>query len=415
MKAYLAAPIFTERDRNFNSYLEAEILKVCPDLDLYLAQNNQTINDKSQCATSADIYVGDISRLKQADLVISIMSGDLPPIGSSYETAYFCALCEQDDRKTIIALYDDSREGSKTYSSGKLDAMLSGIGENQWPYVNLLAVGYVKKNGVICSTSEELIRQVKRQYDLFTDSRQSGIYKITNLKNNMIYIGQTKNLHDRKLQHWRPSEREKYRDAPLYQDMNQIGLDYFKFEIIEKCDLEQLSERERYWIDYYDSYNLGYNRSNGGCTLENMDNFTSSQTTEIYCYNLDGSFDKKYCSISSAARAIGFPQSRGDISRCALLNDNHHQSGGKMWSYHYIENFPPYQPPLRGKQIHCYDLKTRLYIKSYDNAVRAGEEIFGHRAPHINDAATGKRCSCGGYLWAYEYFERLPEKYHENL
>lgn len=37
MKAYLAGPIFTERDRNFNSYLETEILKRCPDLDLYLS------------------------------------------------------------------------------------------------------------------------------------------------------------------------------------------------------------------------------------------------------------------------------------------------------------------------------------------------------------------------------------------
>ena len=37
MKAYLAAPIFTERDRNFNSYLETEILKLCPKMDLYLS------------------------------------------------------------------------------------------------------------------------------------------------------------------------------------------------------------------------------------------------------------------------------------------------------------------------------------------------------------------------------------------
>lgn len=130
-KVYLAAPIFTERDRDFNTKLASEILAKCPDMDLYLAQNNKSINDKTGCATSADIYVGDIRRLKQADMVITIMSGDMPPIGSSYECSYYTALCEQDETKQIIALYDDCREASHTYSTAKRDAMLSGIAENQ--------------------------------------------------------------------------------------------------------------------------------------------------------------------------------------------------------------------------------------------------------------------------------------------
>ena len=197
IKAYLAAPIFTERDRNFNSYLEQEILKLCPDLDLYLAQNNSSINDKTGCATSADIYVGDIRRLKESDLLITIMSGDLPPIGSSYEVAYFCGLCERNPTKRIVALYDDSREATNTYSESKKNAMISGIAENQFPYINLLAVGFVKKWGIICHDSKELIQEVKRQYDLGFDSLVCGIYKITNLKNNLVYIGQSMDVYTR--------------------------------------------------------------------------------------------------------------------------------------------------------------------------------------------------------------------------
>lgn len=195
MKAYLAAPIFTERDRNFNSYLEAEILKLCPDLDLYLAQNNKSINDKSGCATSADIYVGDITRLKESDILITIMSGDLPPIGSSYEVAYYCGLCEQDSRRRIIALYDDCREAQKTYSEAKRDAMISGIAENQFPYLNLLAVGFVKKWGKIYNNSADFIQAVKREYDIGCDPIVRGVYKITNLKNRNTFISYSNDIY----------------------------------------------------------------------------------------------------------------------------------------------------------------------------------------------------------------------------
>lgn len=216
MKVYLAGPIFTERDRNFNAYLEREILAKCPNMDLYLAQNNKSINDKTGCATSADIYVGDVRRLKEADMVITIMSGDMPPIGSSYESAYYCGLCENDATKTIVALYDDSREGSHTYSTAKQEAMLSGVAENQWPYVNLLAVGYIKKFGDICFTSEEFINKIITKYELFMSDYMSGIYKITNLKNGLSYIGQSYHVHNRLLEHKRKYKLQQFNENPIY-------------------------------------------------------------------------------------------------------------------------------------------------------------------------------------------------------
>lgn len=409
MKAYLAGPIFTERDRNFNTYLEHEILKRCPNLDLYLAQNNASINDKTGCATSADIYVGDVTRLKQSDLVITIMSADIPPIGSSYETAYFCGLCEHDSNKTIIALYDDCREGSHTYSESKKEAMISGIAENQWPYINLLAIGYVKKWGRICFSSKELIEQVEQWYHLQEDKRKSGIYKITNLKNNLVYIGQTKDFNARKNSHWR---LDKECDSPLHQDMKTLGLDYFKFEIIEKCDLDKLDEREKYWINFYDSYNLGYNLDTGGSGIKADENYETSQTVEVFSFDLDGNFVKSYKSISAAMRELGLKSN--NITRAIAFNDNHHMSGDRMWRYEYYDKIEPYEPPQGGKEIFSYDVDTRLFVKSYTNGRVAGIELTGKRQPHINDVANGKRKSCCGFIWAYDYYERLPEDYFKN-
>lgn len=47
--------------------------------------------------------------------------------------------------------------------------------------------------------------------------------------------------------------------------MTKYGIDNFDFEIIEECDKSMLSEREKYWIQFYDSMvPNGYNLTNGG-------------------------------------------------------------------------------------------------------------------------------------------------------
>lgn len=402
LKAYLAAPIFTERDRMFNSFLEKEILKRCPDLDLYLAQNNQSINDKTGCASSIDIYVGDVTRLKESDLVIGIVSGDLPSIGSSYELAYYCALCEQDYNKTIIALYDDCRDGSQTYSEAKRDAMLTGLGENQWSYINLLAVGYLKKWGTIYNTSAKLIDAIEQWYYQAQDERISGIYKITNLKNNLVYIGQTVNFGMRRRDHWSDKTND-----DLHNDIQKLGREYFKFEIIEKCDVDQLDEHEKYWIEYYDSYNMGYNNTEGGSG--NKLNAKNSQCIPVYAYNLDGTFAAEYYSIASAMRELNMKSN--NITRCIIHNDNHHHSGGFMWRTYKTDQIPAFEKNLGGKSIYCYDLNTRLFVKEYKTVTEAGIELCGKRTPHICSAANGSRKSACGFLWSYEKFERLPDDY----
>jgi hypothetical protein len=52
----------------------------------------------------------------------------------------------------------------------------------------------------------------------------------------------------------------------LYNAMRQYGKDNFLFEIIELCDNDNniLNEREIYWINYYNSYETGYNETRGG-------------------------------------------------------------------------------------------------------------------------------------------------------
>lgn len=78
---------------------------------------------------------------------------------------------------------------------------------------------------------------------------KSGIYKITNLVNNKIYIGQTVNFIKRKSEHFVKLHKNIHVNAHLQNSYNKYGLDSFVFEIIERCDLKILTEREQFYID----------------------------------------------------------------------------------------------------------------------------------------------------------------------
>ena len=91
------------------------------------------------------------------------------------------------------------------------------------------------------------------------------IYKITNNINNKIYIGKTLNsLEHRFNEHKRDSKKIHCSNRPLYSAMKKYGVNNFSIEVIESADVEKLSERETYWIEYYDSYKKGYNATKGG-------------------------------------------------------------------------------------------------------------------------------------------------------
>lgn len=86
-----------------------------------------------------------------------------------------------------------------------------------------------------------------------------GIYKIENLINHKVYIGQSKNIEVR----WR-AHRTAKDDYSIHQAIQKYGVENFEFSIIEECEPDQLNEKEIYWINQYNSYTEGYNETLGG-------------------------------------------------------------------------------------------------------------------------------------------------------
>ena len=91
------------------------------------------------------------------------------------------------------------------------------------------------------------------------------IYKITNDINDKIYVGKTlSSIEERLKEHKSDSERKKMEHRPLYSAMRKYGIDHFFIEKIEEVPIEQLSDREIYWIKTLNSYHDGYNATLGG-------------------------------------------------------------------------------------------------------------------------------------------------------
>lgn len=106
---------------------------------------------------------------------------------------------------------------------------------------------------------------------------ETGIYKITNQINQKVYIGQAQDIQRRWRNHRTDAKnctKPEILKNPLYQDIKKYGIDNFIFEIIEICSLKELDDKEKYWISYYDSFNNGYNRTEGGQTSPHSNKMT---------------------------------------------------------------------------------------------------------------------------------------------
>ena len=91
-----------------------------------------------------------------------------------------------------------------------------------------------------------------------------GIYKITNLLTEQCYIGQSVNISDRWKQHCKCGLGiEASATNILYNSMQQDEIWNFTFELLEECPKELLNEKERFWINMYQSNMFGYNSTKG--------------------------------------------------------------------------------------------------------------------------------------------------------
>jgi group I intron endonuclease len=209
------------------------------------------------------------------------------------------------------------------------------------------------------------------------------IYKVTNTKNDKIYIGATtKSIEDRKKDHLKKSKKGK-----SYAFQNAIatyGTDAFKWEKVDfATTINELAQKEKEYILKYNSKEQGYNSDSG-----------AGFKKTIYQYAVkDGQLINSYDCLENAGSAVG--ADKRSISSAALgVNKT---CNGFVWSY--SSTFPTDFKDNRKKVVQQFSLEGE-FINEF-KSVSEASELTGCNKTGIGKVSRGERKSCGGFYWVY--------------
>ena len=193
-------------------------------------------------------------------------------------------------------------------------------------------------------------------------SKICGIYKITNIINNKVYIGSAVDIKNRFKTHKRLLKSNKHFNNHLQSSYNKYGIKYFIFETIEVTFQDIMLDRETYWIKFFNSNNreYGYNKrlyvgSNLGIKLseetrrklsdshlghkrseEANKKIISSQYKRICQFDMCGNFIKVFNSLQDAAKELGINYTTS-ITSC--LKKRLPSALGYRWCYEEEKEF----------------------------------------------------------------------------
>jgi len=89
-------------------------------------------------------------------------------------------------------------------------------------------------------------------------SKMIGIYTITNIVDNKIYVGESININSRLYNHLRMLKNNKHSNTHLQNSYNLYGENNFKFEILEECNKELNKSQENYWCNMLNTHDRNY-------------------------------------------------------------------------------------------------------------------------------------------------------------
>ena len=208
------------------------------------------------------------------------------------------------------------------------------------------------------------------------------IYKIYNDVNDKLYIGKTLDTIENRLkEHKKDSKRVRKEKRPLYNAINKYGAEHFYIELIEEVDLELLSQRECYWIEFYNTYYNGYNATKGG------------DGRQLYDYDLIVEIYLQGLTIKEISNQLGCDVK---VIRNALK----------------LANIDTFQNMVKsfGKSVAAYDKEHNL-IASFDSESDAARWLINEGIAQTDSvktvgsvvarAAKGQRKSAYKMLWEF--------------
>lgn len=206
------------------------------------------------------------------------------------------------------------------------------------------------------------------------------IYKATSITTGKVYIGQScQTLEKRMSQHLSRAITNYDPNNHFHNAIRKYGFPDFVFQVIEDNITSDavLNEREKYWIEYYNSYYDGYNSTLGGDAGLRRDDLV------IEALFHDGYTTKEICEMTG--------YSRGTIY-------NSYKANGLQEENNKRKNE---QTKLRcSEKVEQYSLDGK-YLRTHSSASEAGRELGNQSAISAVCRQEEAALSAYGYLFKY--------------
>lgn len=214
------------------------------------------------------------------------------------------------------------------------------------------------------------------------------IYLITNDVNSKVYVGQTiQTLNKRFNGHCCYSKSDRSINMYIKRAIHKYGRDKFHIQLIEECPVNILDEREKYWINFYDSYNTGYNLTLGGqdsnyFNINKLENIIDIKKFEQYILEFKplvsevaNHFGISKCSVYNLIKRINNPN--------LILNSYNPRKGKTIEDIDKEELINLYKEGWSildlVKKYHIRKNKISKFIKESGIKVKRGIKGYKHR------------------------------------
>lgn len=222
------------------------------------------------------------------------------------------------------------------------------------------------------------------------------IYKVTNLINNKIYIGQTTtSLEQRKKEHEYRALANK-RNTYFYSAIKSYGIENFKWEILENnLSFDQLNSREEYWISYYHSNEkeYGYNMTKGGDNADNLNKWRQNNP-ELMSLEARKGWEKMQQILKDHPEKEKERKIKAKLGQQKYINEHYDEIKERSYNI-YLQHKEQQENTLqqcrekRMKKVRC--IETNIIYASLNEAGRQ----TGNSPSNIKQCCDGIRKSAG--------------------
>jgi group I intron endonuclease len=183
------------------------------------------------------------------------------------------------------------------------------------------------------------------------------IYKITNIQNNKVYIGQTIRPVEQRFHRHMTDALNNILDTHFARAIRKYGKDSFEVETIDTAQTQdELNQKEQYWIRQYNSVNNGYNETDaiskcGGNTYQSKTKEEMSiiknklretklgaknpMARKVRRINIETGEEDIFDTVISCAKACGIKNGKTSITE--RLNGKRTTPYKKIWMFEYYE------------------------------------------------------------------------------